>query len=44
MDEKSKEELYPKVLVVDDDNMNIEVLVAMLKSRGVESDIALNGK
>ena len=44
MNRKSKEELYPKVLVVDDDYMNIEVLVAMLKNRGVESDIAINGK
>ena len=44
MDEKSKEELYPKVLVVDDDYMNIEVLVAMLMSRGIESDIASTGK
>ena len=35
---------YPKVLVVDDDYMNIEVIVSMLNSRGIKSNIALNGK
>ena len=42
--EESKKELYPKVLVVDDDYINIELFTSMLKSRDTKSDIAMNGK
>ena len=34
----------PLVLVVDDDQMNIEVMQAMLESHGVKSNCALNGQ
>ena len=39
--EEDKE--HPRVLIVDDDLMNIEVISAMLKSRAIKSDSALNG-
>ena len=36
-------EEHARVLIVDDDLMNIEVISAMLKSRAIKSDSALNG-
>ena len=44
MGEEQEHAVYPRVLVVDDDYMNIEVIVSMLNSRGIKSNIALNGK
>ena len=42
--EESGNSVHAKVLVVDDDYMNIEVLTSMLTNRRIKSDIALNGK
>ena len=36
--------ITPKILVVDDDAMNIEVLSAMLLDIGYESESAMDGK
>ena len=35
--------IWPKILVVDDDAMNIKVLSSMLNDIGYESDIAMDG-
>ena len=39
----TQDEIYPRILVVDDDHMNIEVITAMLSSKQVKADSALNG-
>ena len=39
----TQDEIYPRILVVDDDHMNIEVITAMLSSKHVKADSALNG-
>ena len=39
----TQDDIYPRILVVDDDHMNIEVITAMLSSKQVKADSALNG-
>ena len=41
--DNAQDEIYPRILVVDDDHMNIEVITAMLSSKQVKADSALNG-
>ena len=41
--EEEQEEQHARVLIVDDDQMNIEVISALLRQRAIKSDSALNG-
>ena len=40
---EEEEEEHARVLIVDDDQMNIEVISALLRQRAIKSDSALNG-
>lgn len=42
-DSEEEEDTLIRVLVVDDDSMNVEVLQTMLLNQGVKSDSCMNG-
>ena len=42
-DSEEEEDTLVRVLVVDDDAMNVEVLQTMLLNQGVKSDSCMNG-